>query len=41
MVYRAVNEEKSAWRESAPYWEKNSEIIHQMSDTLRKNNLQC
>jgi ubiquinone/menaquinone biosynthesis C-methylase UbiE len=36
MVYnRAVNEEKSdqviqAWRESAPYWEKNSEIIHQM-----------
>ena len=36
MIYnRAVNEEESdevirAWRESAPYWEKNSEIIHQM-----------
>ncbi len=36
MVYnRAVNEEESdqvirAWRESAPYWEKNSKIIHQM-----------
>ena len=36
MIYnRVVNEEESdkvirAWRDSAPYWEKNSEIIHQM-----------
>ena len=36
MIYnRVVNEEESdeviqGWRESAPYWEKNSETIHQM-----------